>query len=59
MNEVLKALKKVYELYFKCSNCDSTYHVSTFKNLQQFECKDCKGISSVPAEVREKAAKEK
>jgi hypothetical protein len=59
MTEILNELVKVFDMYFKCSNCASTYHVINFKGQKDFECKDCKTFSSIPQEAKEKAAKER
>lgn len=47
-------MKKIYEKYYKCATCDSTYHVSMLFN-RQHECKDCGNISEIPQDAQEKA----
>lgn len=59
MTEILNELRKVFDSYFKCSKCESTYHVINFKGLREFECKDCKTFSVIPKEAKEKADKER
>lgn len=58
MSEIKRALVKIFDLYFKCPNCDSHYHVSNFVNLQEFDCKDCKTTSPIPEEAQKLAKAE-
>jgi hypothetical protein len=51
-----KPMKKIYEEYYQCGTCDSTYHISML-DKQELLCKDCNQTSAVPQEARAKSKK--
>lgn len=56
LSNELKPMKKVFEEYYKCSSCDSTYHI-TMLDKPEILCKDCNKSSLVPSEAKEKSKK--
>jgi DNA-directed RNA polymerase subunit RPC12/RpoP len=49
-----KPMKRIYDEYYKCGTCDSTYHVSML-DKHDLLCKDCNQTSLVPHEARVKS----
>jgi acetyl-CoA carboxylase beta subunit len=58
LSNALKPMLRIYNEYYKCSSCDSTYHVSMLDKHEML-CKDCNQTSEVPHEARLKAKKER
>lgn len=51
-----KPMSRVYDEYYRCGTCESTYHVSML-DKPELLCKDCNQTSSVPSEAKAKARK--
>jgi DNA-directed RNA polymerase subunit RPC12/RpoP len=51
-----KNIVKVYDEYYKCGTCESTYHISNFRG-RDFECRDC-GHNSIVTDDAIKKARE-
>lgn len=49
-----KPMSRVYDEYYRCGTCESTYHVSML-DKSELLCKDCNQTSIVPQDARQKS----